>query len=165
MAEAARNLSAGHIGRDDLPRGFGFADNKQASFESNQKREYHYIFPDALVAEAHINSNVALNCAFITWKTNRIIGRKDPLEYLQQRVEWAGEESIRQRMRSHLIDFDLLTKATYEGLEGEQLAAKLKPGFETFLRARAKLVHTAVEALAHGKPITVESLMPPNREL
>jgi len=135
-----------------------FADNKPASFENNQRREYHHIFPDALLAEAHINSNIALNCAFITWKTNRIIGRKDPLEYLRERVEWAGEESIRERMRSHLIDFDLLTTATYEGLKGEQLVAKLKPDFETFLRARAKRVHAALTALAQGKPTSVESL-------
>lgn len=135
-----------------------FADNKPASFESNQKREYHHIFPTALLADAKIGSYLALNCAFITWKTNRIIGRKDPLEYLQDRVEWAGEESVRERMKSHLIDFDLLAKASYKGLEGEQLAVKLKPDFETFLRGRAKLVHTAVTVLAQGKPVTVESL-------
>ena len=135
-----------------------FADNKPASFESNQKREYHHIFPTALLADANIDSYLALNCAFITWKTNRIIGRKDPLEYLQDRVEWAGEESVRERMKSHLIDFDLLARASYKGLEGEQLAVKLKPDFETFLRGRAKLVHTAVTALAQGKPVTVESL-------
>ena len=73
-------------------------------------------------------------------------------------MEWAGEESVRERMKSHLLDFDLLTKASYKGLEGEQLAAKLTPDFEAFLRARAKLVHTAVTALALGKPITVGSL-------
>ena len=135
-----------------------FADNKSASFESNQKREYHHIFPDALLTDAKIDSYLALNCALITWKTNRIIGRKDPLEYLQDRVEWAGEESVRERMKSHLIDFDLLAKASYKGLGGEELAAKLKPDFEAFLRARAKLVHTAVTALAQGKTITVGSL-------
>jgi hypothetical protein len=135
-----------------------FADNKPASFESDQKREYHHIFPDALLTDAKIDSYLALNCAFITWKTNRIIGRKDPLEYLQDRVEWAGEESVRERMKSHLIDFDLLAKASYKGLAGEELAAKLKPDFEAFLRARAKLVHTAVTALAQGKTITVGSL-------
>jgi hypothetical protein len=135
-----------------------FADNKPTSFESNQKREYHHIFPDALLADAGIGSYLSLNCAFITWKTNRIIGRKDPLEYLQDRVEWAGEESIRERMKSHLIDFDLLAKASYKGLEGEQLTAKLKPDFEAFLRARAKVVHTALTALAQGKPLTVGSL-------
>ncbi len=135
-----------------------FADNKPASFESNQKREYHHIFPTALLADANIGSYLALNCAFITWKTNRIIGRKDPLEYLLDRVEWAGEESVRERMKSHLIDFDLLASASYKGLEGEQLAAKLKLDFETFLRVRAKLVHTAVTELAQGKPVTVGSL-------
>ena len=61
-------------------------------------------------------------------------------------------------MKSHLIDFDLLAKASYKGLGGEGLAAKLKPDFEGFLRARAKLVHTAVTALAQGKTITVGSL-------
>jgi hypothetical protein len=135
-----------------------FADNKPASFENNQNREYHHIFPDALLAEAGIDSYLALNCAFITWKTNRVIGRKDPLEYLKDRVEWAGEESARERMKSHLIDFDILAKANYRGLVGDQLAAKLKPDFEAFLRARAMLVHNAMTELAQGKPITVGSL-------
>jgi hypothetical protein len=135
-----------------------FADNKPASFENNQKREYHHIFPDALLAEAGINSNVALNCAFITWKTNRIIGRKDPLEYLQERVDWAGEESVRERMKTHLIDFDLLAKAKYTGLTGEALTAKLKPEFDCFLRNRAKLVESAVWMLAQGKATTVDSI-------
>ena len=69
--------------------------------------------------EADIGSYLALNCAFITWKTNRVIGRKDPLEYLKDRVQWAGEESVRERMKSHLIDFDLLAKANYRGLVGD----------------------------------------------
>ena len=48
-----------------------FADNKPASYESIQKREYHHIFPDALLSEAGIESYYALNCALITRKTNR----------------------------------------------------------------------------------------------
>jgi hypothetical protein len=135
-----------------------FADNKAASYESNQKREYHHVFPDALLKAAGINSYLSLNCALITWKTNRIIGRKDPLEYLKDRLDWAGEESVRERMKSHLIDFDLLAKATYQGLDGEQLAAKLKPDFDAFLLARANLVHAAIKALSEGKQVTVGSL-------
>lgn len=137
---------------------FDFADNKPASYENNRKREYHHIFPDALLAEAGIGSYLALNCAFITWKTNRIIGRKDPLEYLKDRAEWAGEESVRERMKSHLIDFDLLAKANYNGLVGQELTMKLKPDFEAFLRARAKLVQNAESELAQGKAVTVGSL-------
>jgi len=135
-----------------------FADNKPASYESNQKREYHHIFPDALLKDAGIDSYRALNCALITWKTNRIIGRKDPLEYLRDRVVWAGEESVRERMKSHLLDFDALSKATYQGLDGDQLATRVKPDFEAFLRTRANVVHTAVAALAQGKQFTVGSL-------
>jgi hypothetical protein len=135
-----------------------FADNKPASYESNQKREYHHIFPDALLKDAGIDSYRALNCALITWKTNRIIGRKDPLEYLRDRVVWAGEESVRERMKSHLLDFDALSKATYQGLDGEQLATRVKPDFEAFLRTRANVVHIAVAALAQGKQFTVGSL-------
>ena len=135
-----------------------FADNKPASYESNQTREYHHIFPDALLKEAGIESYVALNCAFITWKTNRVIGRKDPLEYLQDRVTWAGEESVKERMKSHLLDFKLLSAASYKGLVGEQLAAKVRPDFDVFLRTRAALVQAAVIALTDGKQIGVESL-------
>jgi hypothetical protein len=135
-----------------------FADNKPASFDSNQKREYHHIFPDALLSEAGIESYLALNCAFITWKTNRIIGRKDPLEYLHDRIEWAGEDTVRERMRSHLIDFDLLSEAAYEGLQGEELLARLKPEFEAFLIARAKLMHHAMILLANGQSVSITGL-------
>jgi len=58
-----------------------FADGKQISRENIVKREYHHIFPDALLQEANIESFLALNCALITGKTNRNIGRKDPLIY------------------------------------------------------------------------------------
>jgi hypothetical protein len=94
-----------------------FADHRTATYESIQKREYHHIFPDALLAEADIPSYKALNCALITWKTNRIIGRKDPLEYLQQRVEWSDEGVVRDRLKSHLISFDLLSKAHYADMD------------------------------------------------
>jgi hypothetical protein len=41
-----------------------------------------------------------------------------------------------------------LANASYKGLEGQELAAKLKPEFEEFLRARAKLFHSAIGLLA-----------------
>ena len=87
-----------------------FADHKTATFDSIQKREYHHIFPDALLSEAAIPSFLALNCALISWKTNRMIGRKDPLDYLRDRVQWAEEGVVRERLRSHLISYDLLAK-------------------------------------------------------
>ena len=106
-----------------------FADHKPATYDSIQKREYHHVFPDALLAEADIPSYLALNCALITWKTNRMIGRKDPLEYLEERVQKADEKEVRERLKSHLISFDLLAKAHYANCQGVALKQKLSSDF------------------------------------
>lgn len=45
---------------------YDFADDKRANYESIQTREYHHVFPDALLSEAEIASSLALNCALIT---------------------------------------------------------------------------------------------------
>ena len=135
-----------------------FADHQTASYESIQNREYHHVFPVALLEAADLNPNLALNCALITWKTNRMLGRKDPLEYLQERVDWADAEVVQDRLRSHLISFDLLSRARYANLEGESLREKLSPDFDAFLRHRANLVLTAVEALTQGEEVDVNSL-------
>jgi hypothetical protein len=137
---------------------YDFADNHRASYESVQKREYHHIFPDALLKEAEIESYLALNCALITWKTNRVIGRKDPLDYLQERVEWADASAIATRLKSHLISFDLLSKAQYANLDGAALKEKLTKDFDEFLRDRAGLVVTAMEFLASGGSPSIEGL-------
>jgi len=135
-----------------------FADSKPASFESIQKREYHHIFPDALLSEAGIDSYYALNCALITWKTNRIIGRKDPLDYLKERVQWADEQAVSNRLKTHMVSYDLLSKAHYQGLEGEALKAKLETDFNQFMRDRAQLVHKAVVHLAAGEQPSLDSI-------
>jgi len=135
-----------------------FADHKSATYESIQKREYHHVFPDALLSEAGIQSYLALNCALITWKTNRMIGRKDPLDYLQERVQWADEGVVRGRLRSHLIPYDLLAKAHYAGLEGEALEQKLSEDFNGFLRDRARLVVAAMTQLTEGNSPSLEGL-------
>ncbi|MGQ7848555.1 GmrSD restriction endonuclease domain-containing protein [Granulosicoccus sp. 3-233] len=138
--------------------GQDFADGRHASFESIQKREYHHIFPDALLSAAGIDSYRALNCALITWKTNRIIGRKDPLDYLKERVQWADEKAVSNRLKTHLVSFELLSKAHYKGLEGEALKSKLVVDFDSFMRNRAQLVHQAVIHLAAGEQPSLDSI-------
>ena len=135
-----------------------FADHKPATYVSIQKREYHHVFPDALLSEAEIPSYLALNCALITWKTNRMIGRKDPLGYLQERVQWADEHVVRERLKSHLISFDLLSNAHYAGLEGAAFKQKLAADFNEFLRDRANLVVAAMTLLTEGSSPALETL-------
>ena len=135
-----------------------FADHKTATYESIQKREYHHVFPDALLAEAEIPSYLALNCALITWKTNRMIGRKDPMDYLKERAQWADEDVVRERLKSHLISFDLLSKAHYANLEGAALKQKLATDFNEFLRDRANLVVAAMTSLVAGNSPALDTL-------
>ena len=135
-----------------------FADNKPASYESIQKREYHHIFPAALLVEAGIASDYALNCALITWKTNRIIGRKDPLDYLKERVQWADEVAVANRLKTHLVSYELLSKAHYQDFDGDALKSKLEVDFNRFMRDRAQLVHQAVLLLAIGEQPSLDSV-------
>ncbi|RMX01232.1 DUF262 domain-containing protein [Allofranklinella schreckenbergeri] len=135
-----------------------FADHKAATYDNIQKREYHHVFPDALLSEAGIQSSLALNCALITWKTNRIIGRKDPLEYLKERVQWASEAVVCERLKSHLISYDLLAKAHYADLQGQALKQKLAADFHAFLRDRASLVFAAMTELTQGDCPSLEAL-------
>src|SRR5690606_22750325 len=78
----AMSLRAG--GRD-------LADGTAASIESLPKREYHHLFPDSLIqgaGEMQVGDSYrALNCALVTWNTNRNISAKAPLVYLRERVE------------------------------------------------------------------------------
>jgi len=136
--------------------GWDFADGRPASYESLKAREYHHVFPDALLQDADIDSYLALNCALITWKTNRSIGRKDPLEYLRDRVAWSDEANVSQRLETHLLDYGMLAGAHYvdatgQPLKGEALAPKLKADFEKFLEWRAQRVAIAARFLADGE--------------
>lgn len=136
--------------------GWDFADGRPASHDSLKSREYHHVFPDALLSEGGFDSYLALNCALITWKTNRNIGRKDPLEYLRDRVEWSDEAHVAQRLETHLLDYSMLASAHYidadgEPLKGEVLAEKLKPDFEAFLAWRARRVALAATNLSNGE--------------
>jgi len=136
-----------------------FADEKKASYESIQNREYHHLFPDALLSEVGINSNLALNCALITWKTNRVIGRKDPLVYLQERIDFADTETMTARLSTHLIPHHRLASAHYDGQFGEQLKECLEMDFREFLRDRARLMVGAISALASGEKPALESVI------
>ncbi len=132
---------------------YDFADGQRATRLHLQKREYHHIYPDALLKEAKVDSYLALNCALITNKTNRTIGRKDPLKYLQERYEWSDEEIVNQRLKSHLIPIKELANGGYESLSDEEKNTKIIKDFDAFLTKRAQLVRKAVEELCEGRNI------------
>ena len=123
--------------------GIDFADNSRASPESIQKREYHHIFPSANFPDGTSESDInrALNCALITWRTNRKLSASTPTEYIKARSEASslGEAEIRFRLASHVVPYDEMVTGDYA----------------TFLDARAKLMHKAIEALCEGREPSV----------
>jgi hypothetical protein len=99
------------------------ADGAPATRAHLLKREYHHLFPDALLSENGRLEDYriyrALNCALVTWNTNRNISAKEPLRYLQERVARAqlGEAEIVARLATHLIPFDALNVGGYATIQ------------------------------------------------
>ncbi len=121
--------------------GYDFADGARATAENVTLREYHHLYPRSLIQdvfpEKQVNS--ALNCALISWKTNRKIAAKTPRQYVDERAgdANASEAQVHHRLESHLVPYDSL-------VEGD---------FTNFIEARSELVHIAMSKLCAGSPI------------
>ena len=154
-------------GRDSLARGIlnvsiragahDIADDAVATREQLRKREYHHLFPASLLEkEASLGSREiyrALNCALITWKTNRTISAKEPLLYLRERIEGAdlGEAEVRRRLASHYVPFAELSVGGYEQISDSAARSdKLRADYDAFLRKRAQLLLEPIRALCDG---------------
>lgn len=129
-----------------------FADDTALSPDNVSRREYHHIFPNQLLSEAGIDSMLALNCVLITWKTNRSIGRLDPLTYLKKRAEYAPDpRDIKDRLQSHLVPYRAIASAgPYDQSAGQDLRSAVQPDFDSFLRERARLVHGFMVQVCSG---------------
>jgi hypothetical protein len=115
-------------------------DASQVSRANLQNREYHHLFPAAYLRDRGVlpdETNRALNCALITWKSNRSVGAQEPVKYLRDRADAAGlgEQEIRDRLATHGISYDLLASNDYEA----------------FTRGRAETVFQAMTALCDGR--------------
>jgi hypothetical protein len=139
--------SANYFGARD------FADDTTISAENVTKREYHHVFPNQLLIEAGIDSMKALNCVLITWKTNRTIGRLDPITYLEKRAENAPDTiDIKERLESHLVPYELIaTAGPYPQPSGEELQVAVQPDFDAFMERRAMLVQRFMNAVCSGQ--------------
>jgi hypothetical protein len=138
--------------------GRDIADDTPPSRDHLSRREYHHLFPNALLVNQgrvpEPEAFRALNCALITWKTNRKISAKEPVRYLRDRVDQSdlGEEETVRRLRSHLVPYEELNVGGYADLSNDdERAAHIRADYETYLDARATLVHNAVRELCAGR--------------
>lgn len=128
------------------------ADDRTVTAEHLGSREYHHLFPDALLMNAGLESwksMRALNCALITWSTNRTISSKPPLQYLEERTSKAdlGESEIRSRLASHIVPYTELASA---GPYGELDAERVAEDYDRFLWARAEMMMPVIRTLCDG---------------
>lgn len=135
-----------------------FSTGERLDLHNINQRQYHHVFPDALLKEAGINSFLALNCALISDKTNISIGRKDPLKYLKDRYEWTTEAIVQERLQSHLIPIQELANGGYADMSEEEKVEKMKKDFDLFLRKRAELIIKALKLLVDGHQLSARDL-------
>src|SRR5699024_9259377 len=102
-----------------------------------------------------------LNCVLITWKTNRSIGRRDPIAYLEKRVEAAPDpRDVNDRLESHLVPYAALaTAGPYDQPAGEPLRRAVQPDFDAFLEERANLIHRFMLEAGEGKRPHLHSIL------
>lgn len=143
-----------------------FADGKSLSRETIKERDYHHLYPDSLLKEAEIESYLALNCALITDVTNRnLIRRKDPSMYVDERIDWADQDTIHHRIQTHVIPVQELMNGDYTNLEGEEKYKKLRNDFKAFLEERAKLIYSAVDLLTNENFIDYSKIVERRNEI
>jgi hypothetical protein len=145
---------------------FDLADGKPASLNSirssEHPREYHHLFPAALLESAGFEEEQiyrALNCALITWRTNRSISDKDPIQYLKERADSCalGEDELRRRIKSHLIPFGALAKGPFDSAAAD-FKQKVAADYQTFLDARAALLAKAARLACDGRSAELQGL-------
>jgi hypothetical protein len=103
------------------------------------KREYHHLFPVAHLTRLGLADEEiyrALNCALVTWRTNRNISDKNPERYLAERREGTslGDPEVKARLATHLIPHDDMVKGDYAA----------------FLTTRAQMMCEAMTRLCEG---------------
>jgi hypothetical protein len=123
--------------------GYDFADGAKASAANVDKREYHHVFPVASFKDDTPDGQIyrALNCALITWRTNRKLSANTPLKYIEARTNATnlGESEMRDRLASHLI--------AYKDMKGN---------YDDFLAERAKYALDHISTLCEGRRPNLE---------
>jgi len=102
----------------------------------------------------------ALNCALVTWRTNRTISDKDPITYLKERADNCalGEEEMKRRLRTHLIPYNRLAVG-YDGIPDDERRGRVKNDYDAFLSARAEVLAKAAHRVCEGKALELSELL------
>jgi hypothetical protein len=144
------------------------ADGARASITTitskEHPREYHHLFPAATLNDAETPDEQiyrAVNCALVTWRTNRTISDKDPIAYLKERADNCalGEEELKRRLKTHLIPYRELAVG-YNGMSDDERRGRVKNDYDAFLSARAEILAKAAQQACEGRSLDLSVLIP-----
>jgi len=125
-------------------------------------REYHHLFPASTLEDAEIPGEQvfrALNCALITWRTNRTISNKDPIAYLKERADNSalGEDELRRRLKTHLIPYAQMAVG-YDGMPDDERRSRVRTDYEAFQFSRAEILAKAARLACEGKALELSTI-------
>ena len=137
--------------------GHDIADGSPVTRDSVKTREYHHLFPDSILTgeDAELKSSMsyrALNCALISWRTNRVIAAKEPISYLRERIKGTrlGEQDVRDRLRTHLVPYEELAVG-WSDVAGTARGDAIRIDYERFMGSRAQLFVGPIVELCSGR--------------
>lgn len=128
----------------------------------DRPREYHHLFPASTLREAGIPEEqifLALNCALITYRTNRTISNKDPIAYLKERADNStlGEDELKRRLKTHLVPYAQLAVG-YDRISENERGERVNQDYYIFLSSRAEILEKAAQLACDGKELVLSEL-------
>jgi hypothetical protein len=112
-------------------------------------KEFHHFFPRAFLRSRGVSgarANVCGNLIMLTSHSNIWVTDRPPSQYLRDLADIEGEEALRKRLRSCLVEED-----AYQ--------AALQDDYDTFLRVRSTTLHRRLMELigTEAEPVSVDS--------
>lgn len=106
--------------------GLDFADGTPAKRAHLEHREYHHIFPKNWLENKGYSFhqiNRAVNCALVSWRTNRTISNKEPARYIADRFEASSldQAEVASRIKSHLLPLEPIKDNDYDRFLDERI--------------------------------------------
>ncbi|MEW1611535.1 MULTISPECIES: DUF262 domain-containing protein [unclassified Streptomyces] len=110
-------------------------------------KQFHHFFPRAYLKKQGVQGgqdNVCGNLIMLSAITNNWISDRRPSAYLKDLADWNGEEVLRERLRTCLIEEDAYQAALCDDYDG-------------FLRARSETLHRRLTELIGSAAGSAES--------
>ena len=134
------------------------ADNAPVDATQVRLRDYRHLYSFALLtSEGQMPGSEtyrALNCALLTLETHQIFEAHEGRRFFKGKSEpkYFVADKIKERLQSHLVPVEHLPLYDYAEIKDpDDRAEKVRVDYQSFLRARAKLMETAIHDLCEGK--------------